>query len=180
MPLSNIGPLIEALFSNTTAALILLLLGLLIGRIFGKLAKKVLHEFQVNKVLRESGTKIPMEELIGSSVTYLTYFIAFIFALQQIGLTTTLFYIILTIFFLIVAIVFILALKDFIPNVFAGFFIHQRPLLNVGERVKVGEVEGKVKSIALIETQIITDAGDTIYIPNSLILKGMVVKAGKK
>ena len=176
MPFTNIGPFIEAIFSNTAAALIILLLGLLAGRIFGKFTKKILNELQVNKVLRESGTKLPVEEFMGSFVTYIVYFITFILALQQIGLTTTLFYIILIILFLIIAVILILALKDFVPNVIASFFIHQKSMLKKGEMIKVDEIEGRIKNIALVETQIVTKAGDTIYIPNSLLLKGKLVK----
>ncbi|MFH1331864.1 MAG: mechanosensitive ion channel domain-containing protein [archaeon] len=161
------------------AAISIVLVGLLVGYIVGRLTRRVLHELELNKVLKEQGVKIPLEELIASFVRYIIYFIALIFALGQLGLETVVFSVILGVILVIMIAFVILAFKDFIPNVTAGFFIHQQGFIKKGNRIRVSNSEGVVIHTDLTETRLKLDNGDVIYIPNSLIVKSEVVKVKK-
>ncbi|MDP6642195.1 MAG: mechanosensitive ion channel [Candidatus Nanoarchaeia archaeon] len=157
-------------------AIIILLIGFVVARILSNLTKKVLHELETNKILKgQAGVKIQIEEFSSSIIKYIIYFIAIIMALNQLGLTTTLLYILLTIILVILVGFIILAFKDFIPNIVAGFMIHQKDKIKSGDKIKVKDIEGKVVHVNLVETRIITKKKDTVYIPNSMLTKNEVI-----
>ncbi len=161
------------------AAISIVIVGLLIGYIASRLARKLLHELELNKVLKEQGVNIPLEELIASFVRYVVYFIALILALSELGLETIVFSIILGVILVVMVAFIILAFKDFIPNVTAGFFIHQQKFIKKGDRIRVRNSEGVVVHMDISETRLRLDNGDIVYIPNSLILKSEVTKIKK-
>jgi len=177
MVLEAITNAVSILSVNLIAALVILLLGIVIGRFVGKLIRRVLKEVEINKILKEeAGVKVPLEEVVSSIAKYLIYLIAVIFALDQIGLTTTILNIILGVFLLIIVVFIILAFKDFIPNLMSGLFIHQKRGLKDGDKIKVDGIEGKIEHISIIETRIKTKNGDIIFIPNSMLTKQKVIK----
>ncbi len=161
------------------AAIAILLIGFVAARIVSKIISKVLQELEINRILKEqAGIKIPVEESISSLTKYLIYFIAVIWALAELGLQTIILYILLAVFLTILISFTVLAFKDFIPNITAGFFIHQKNLVKPGDVIRVKDIEGEVLSVSLVET-IIKVNGDTVYIPNSVLTKNEIVKKEK-
>ncbi len=159
------------------AAITIIFIGLVAARVLSRIIQRLLHELEVNRILKEqAGVKIPVEEFVGSLVKYVVYFIAIVMALTQLGLKTIVFYILLVMLLLILVIFVVLAFKDFIPNMTAGFFIHQKRLVKKGDFIKVGDVEGRVVAVGLVETQIKAKNGDIIYVPNAVMTKNLVVK----
>ncbi|MBU4502040.1 MAG: mechanosensitive ion channel [Nanoarchaeota archaeon] len=162
------------------AAIAVLLIGLIAARIISKLITKILSELEVNRILKEqAGVKIPIEEFVSSLVKYLIYFIAIIWALTELGLQTVILYIILAIVLVILVSFIVLAFKDFIPNITAGFFLHQKNIIKKGDIIKVKDIEGQVMDISLVETTI-KSKGDMIYVPNSVLTKNEIIKKSKK
>ncbi len=162
------------------AAIGVLLIGLLAARIISRILSKILQELELNRILKEqAGIKIPVEEFITSLTKYLIYFLTFIWALAELGLQTAILYLVLILFLVILVSFIVLSFKDFIPNVTAGFFIHQKNLIQIGDIIKVKEIEGKVKKISLVET-ILEVNGDIVYIPNSVLTKNEIIKRKKK
>lgn len=172
----------SGVFIDVTISIIIILVGFIIGRIVGKLIQGLFHELELNNILKKAtGIKVSFEEIVGRFVSYFIYFIAIIMALNQIGITSAILYIIAGAVMVIVIVSLILAIKDFIPNVIAGFFIHQKRNLKEGDFIKVKKIEGKIIHINLVETRIKTKSNDIIYIPNSLLTKSEVrVKKKKK
>ena len=162
---------------NLIAGLVILLVGLVVGRFLGNLTRKVLHELELDRLLREQTRfKIPLEQLLGSLVKFVVYFIAIIFSLDQLGLQTAILNIILTIILIVMVVFMILAVKDFIPNLVSGLILHQKRNIKPGEKIEVNDIEGEVINITLIETKIRTKSGDIVYIPNSILTKNVVIK----
>ncbi len=166
--------------SKVIIALVIILIGFIIGRITGKLIQGILKEIELNKILEKAGLKISLEEILGHFISYFIYFIAIIMALNQIGVTTMVLNILAGGIILVIIISLLLAFKDFIPNIIAGIFIHQKRYINVGDRIKLNDVQGKIVHINLVETQIQTKDKDIIYIPNSLLTKKSVIKVKKR
>jgi len=164
---------------NLVAALLILILGVIFGNLAGKIIKKILHELELNRVLKEAGLKISIEELTASFVKYIIYFIGIIWALSQLGLATTVLEILLIIILIILVIFIILAFKDFVPNITAGIFIHQKELFKKGDVIKVKHIQGKIIETNLIETRIKAKDGDIVIIPNAMITKSEIVKKKK-
>ena len=165
-------------FDKFVIAIIILLVGFIIGRIVGNLTRKALSELEVDYILKKAANikRISLERIVSKSVEYLIYFIVIVITLNQLGLTTTALYIITGAIFLIIIVSFILAVKDFIPNLMAGFFIYTKKELSDGDRIKVGDVEGKIKHVGLIETSIETKSKDLMLVPNTLLTNSVVVK----
>jgi small conductance mechanosensitive channel len=173
--------LLSGLFTKMVVAVIILLIGFVIGKILGKIVKNLLHSIEFNQIIkRATGIRISLEEGISVFVTYFIYFLFIIMALNQLGLTTVVLHMISGAILIIIIISILLSIKDFMPNMFSGLFIHRKRFINVGDVIKVENTEGKVVHINLVETKIETDKGDIIYFPNSLLTKNKVIKLKKK
>ena|SRR3989338_7114963 len=166
-------------FINLIAALIILIVGFIVASILSKLTRKVLRDLETNKILREQAqVRLPIEEFISQAVKYVVYLVAVIWALNQIGLTTTVLQIILVTLLVIFIIFIILAFKDFIPNVVAGFIIYHKGTIKKGEQIRIKNIEGKVIHIDLTEIRLITKNKEIVHIPNSYVTKHELIKTG--
>lgn len=169
--------IVKGNLNRLIAAVVVILIGFLIARFLGKLTLKVLKELNTNKILKESlGLRVPIEQFLSKAVYYLILFIALVMALNQLGLSTIILYIILIIVLVIVVSLVILAFKDFIPNVFASFWIHQKGILKVGDKVEIKDIKGSVEEITLTEVKIRTKDKEVVLIPNSLLFKEKIKK----
>src|SRR3989344_1247513 len=176
MVLNGFEVFFSKLVVSLVAAIVILLIGLVIGRFLGNVVRRILRELELSKILKEERVKFPLEEVLSNGVKYIIYFIAVVLALNQVGLTSAIINILLGIIFVLIIIFIVLAFKDFIPNVMAAFFIHQRRDIKEGDNIKVKNIEGKIIGINLVETKIKTKSGDTIYVPNSFLTKNDVKK----
>ena len=172
--------LFSGLLTNLIVAIIVLLAGFVIGRVIGRIVQKVLHEVELDKMLYKSGFKMPLEHTLGMVTSYIIYFIAVVMALNQLGLTSVVLYIIVGGAVLLIIIATLLGIKDFIPNMIAGFFIYKKGLFREGQKIIIKNVEGKVTKINLFETELETKKGDKIYIPNSMLVKSTLVVKMKR
>lgn len=161
---------------KAVTALLIIIVCLVMGLLAKKLIKKILHELEIDKILQDEGVKLPVEDFVATITKYLIYFIGVVWALTEIGLATTILYMLLLVILVLIVIFIILAFKDFVPNMTAGFFIHQKGLIKKGDYIKVKSVEGTVIDIELVETRIKTDEGDLMLIPNSVLTKNEIIK----
>ncbi|MBW2977366.1 mechanosensitive ion channel [Candidatus Woesearchaeota archaeon] len=168
-------------FTRSVVAIIILLMGFVLGRIIGKITQKVLREIELNRIIKKAtGMKIALEEIVAKLLTYFIYFIFMIWALNELGLTTTILTMISGAALVIIILSILLAIKDFIPNAFAGFVIHRKRQIKPGDRIKTDGLQGKIARISLVETEIKTKKGDTIYIPNSILTKREIIVHKRK
>ena len=166
--------LFSGIIGKLITALIILLIGFVAGRLIGRLIDRALHEIELDNTLTKANLKLHLEHFIATAVSYLIYFLSIITALNQIGLTTIALYIIVGGAVILILIATALGIKDFIPNFLAGFFIYRKGLIKEGQYLIVQNFERTIKKISLVETQLETPKGDTIYIPNSTILKSTI------
>ncbi len=179
--ISHLPNLLSGIFTKLVVAVIIVLIGLVAGKLLGKLIHKLLHEIELNNLIKKSaGIKISMEEIISSFVTYFIYFIFIVMALNQLGLTTVVLHMISGAILIIIIISIMLSIKDFMPNMFAGLFIHKKKFIKEGDIIEVDNTKGKIAHINLVETTIETKQGDIVYVPNSLLTKKTIIKVKKK
>jgi len=168
--------LLPPIFTRSVVAIMILLLGFVLGRIIGKLTQKILHEIELNSIIKKAtGIKVALEQVVAKVLTYFIYFIAIIWALNELGLTTTILTMISGAVLILILVSFLLIIKDFIPNAFAGFMIHRKRQLKPGDKIRTDGLQGKITRISLVETEIRTSKGDIIYIPNSLLTKKQII-----
>lgn len=176
---------VEILFSKVVTrfvvAAIILLMGFIIGKIAGRLLEKILHEIEVdNLAAKTMNLKISLEQIMSKAVTGFIYFIAIIMALGQLGLATTALNLMAAAVMLFIIISMIISIKDVMPNIFAGIVIQSKRFIREGDYVKIGQVQGKIINMNLIETRVETDSDDIISIPNSNVIKSEVVRIKNK
>ncbi|MBT4174954.1 mechanosensitive ion channel [archaeon] len=165
--------------NTIVAALLIVIFGMILGNIVAKLVKRLLKELEVERVLKEQKVKFPVEDFVSSLFKYIIYIIAVIWALTQLNIATTMLYIILGLILVILISFIILAFKDIIPNFVASFVVHFRQIVKKGDYIQVDSVEGKVIEVDMQETKIKTKEGDTVMLPNSLLLKHKITKKKK-
>ena len=165
---------------NILIAIVIFLIGLVIGRLTGNFVKKILKELEINSIFkRATGVEANVSDKIGSFVSYIIYFFAGIMALTQLGLTTTVLTMIAGAVLVVIVLAFVLGVKDFIPNMIAGIMIYRKKLYSVGDYIEVGNTKGEVVNIRLNETEI-KFRGDFIFIPNSTVVKSRLKVAKKR
>jgi len=175
--ISGVGQVLSNVYLNFAVAIIILLAGLIIGRLVGRFIHRILREVELNRLLRKTtGIKFAVDEIIANFISYLIYFIAIIMALDQLGVATAVLKIISIAIILIIVASIILGVRDFFPNILAGIFIAQKRLISKGDKVRIGDIEGNIIEINIMETRIVTRKGDIIYMPNSLLTKREVIK----
>ena len=96
-------------------------------------------------------------------------------ALNSLGLTTFVLNMVFAAIILMVVISFLLAIKDFVPNLIAGFSLKRKNYLKEGDKIKIKNLEGKILKINLLETKIETTKKDLIIIPNSIFSKNEII-----
>jgi len=174
--------MIDLLSVNNTllrgaAAVIILLAGLIIANILSKLTKKLLKEFEINKIFKTKlNVTLPVENIISGTLKYLIYFITIILSLNQLGIATQVLYIILIGILIIVIAIILLSIKDLIPNVISGFLIYKQKKIKVGDIIQIKELEGKIIEINLLETKIETKNKEVVHLPNLLVTKEKIIK----
>src|SRR3989344_3955195 len=146
-------------------AIAIILIGLVFGRFIGNITKKLLRELEINRILKEQvKINIPLEEFLSASLKYIIYLVSIIIALSQIGLATTIFYILVILILVALLAFIILAVKDFVPNAVAGFIIYQKKKIKVNDIIQVNNIEGKVIELALLDTKIKVKSNDIVFI----------------
>jgi small-conductance mechanosensitive channel len=76
---------------------------------------------------------------------------------------------------LFLGVAFSLGSSSFLSNMIAGYSMNYRRLFKVGDRVKIGEVNGEVTAVRLQVTHVRTIRNEEVTIPNSVILNTHVI-----
>ncbi|MBS1266671.1 MAG: hypothetical protein MAG795_00639 [Candidatus Woesearchaeota archaeon] len=178
--INNFRRILTNVYANIILAFILLLGGIILAKVIGRVIEKLLKEIELNRFIKKTTSlKISVEELIANIVTYFLYFISVVAALDQLGIATTVLHFISIAAIIIVVSSILIGLRDFFPNVLAGIHLYQKRILEEGDKIKVGDVKGTVVKVSMTEIRIKTKKQDIIYIPNSLLIKQKVTKLKK-
>ncbi len=154
------------------AAIVIILIGIIIARVLSRILKKILRELETDRIIKkQTGFNLKLQKRVPSITKYLIYFIALVTALNQLGITATVIFIIILIIAILIIISIILTFKNLIPNIRAGLKIYKNKTIKLEQKIKIRNTEGIVKEINLTQTRIQLKNKETIYVPNSLITK---------
>lgn len=141
--------------------LVIIISGLIIGRILGKITKKVLFDLQLK-------SRFKLHRLMENAVKYSIYVLAVFLAIKHSGITDILINVgVIVALFLLLLLAFLLCL-DLVRNSLAGVFVHKN--IEEGNKIKLDGIEGKVEKISLIKTRIKSN-GEIFLVPNCFIKK---------
>lgn len=172
--LTNVTSVVDTAQSyiyTVAIGLVILLIGFALGILTKKLILKILKEVELNKIMSRVGIKHDLEGGISSIVMYLIYLATIIIFLDHFKIGSIVLYIILGALLMLLILTLLVGLKDVIPNFMAWLILQKRGNIKVGKKIDVKEISGEVEKIGFLETEIKTDSGDVLYVPNNLFLK---------
>ncbi len=179
--LNYVWQTINPILNRLVVAVIILFLGFIVGKIIGKLIERGLKEVSLDKGLKKAiNLKVSLEKGISSFASFFIYLVAIIMALDSLGLTSSVLIMISAAIIVVIVISFILAIKDYVPNIIAGIRIKNKGFIEIGDYVKVKDIEGRVIKVNLNETELETKNKDIIFVPNSMFVKEEVYKRKRK
>ena len=178
--LGYLNTTISPFLTKLIVAVIILLIGFIIARIIASIVYKLLHEFELNNALEKAGIKLNLEDIIKLFVIYLIYFIAIIWALTELGLSTIILNILFAAVIIVIIIAILLGIKDFIPNALAGLSMSKKGIIKEGDFIKFNGLEGTVKKINIVDTEVRTKKKEIIIVPNINLKKKAVLIRKKK
>lgn len=167
---------LKAAASKAVIAALILLVGVVLARLIERLVRYALYQVRLDKALLSRGFSLPVEALIGNIVKYALYFVTFVVALNEVHITSQVVTVIAFAVIVVVVVSIALGIKDFIPNIWAGFWLYRRRFFQAGDVIEVNGVEGTVVSVDVLETQVRTRNGDTMFLPSSLLLHSQITK----
>lgn len=153
------------------AAFVVILIGIVLGNILARITKTLINGLEIEKVLKSQGYRLPLEEGISGIVRYIVIITAIVWAVFQFGFSRIILIVLLVISLILLIAFIILAVKDFLPNLTAGFYLHHKDYVKEGEYIKSKSAEGKVIETGALETKIKTNNGEILIIPNSILSK---------
>jgi len=162
---------VQSYFYTILVGIVILLIGFGLGILVKKLLKKVLKEIELNRIMNKVGVTYNLEGGISSIVSYLIYLITIVFFLNQLGITSIVLYLIIGAILMLIILTFLVGLKDVIPNFISWLYLQKKDKIKEGRKVEVKEIYGIVEKIGFLETEIKTENGDILYVPNSLFMK---------
>ncbi|RJQ15506.1 hypothetical protein C4573_05090 [Candidatus Woesearchaeota archaeon] len=177
--LSNAFSTLSPIILNMVIALVILLLGFIIGKVLSNLVKRLLRHVKLDdsliKVIR---IDLNLESFAAAVVSFVIYFLTVIAALNQVGLLGWVIKVITYAVVMVILVMILLGLKDFIPNMVAGFYVKGTMHLRVGRKVHIDSVQGTILSVNLVAIAVETAQKDRVLVPFSLLLKNKVLLSG--
>ncbi len=170
---SNLNPYLNRL----AFAILILLVGFILGKLLGRFVRRVLDELDMDAALKKTvGIKVSVSKVLSSFSAFIVYFVTVILFLNSLGLTTAVLNAISIGVIVLIMISAALAIRDLVPNLTAGFAIHTKQKISVGNQIEMEGIKGKVIEVSLLDTQIRTSSGDIVFIPNSILIKKVLRK----
>ncbi|MFA6072740.1 MAG: mechanosensitive ion channel domain-containing protein [Candidatus Woesearchaeota archaeon] len=158
------------LLTNMIIAIIILLLGFVVGKMLGSALNKIFLTLSFGKKVKK-GKNNSFAKGFSSLISLCTYIIAVILALQQLGITLIVLKAVLAILLIFVLGATLFASIDFLMNLFFGIKILTSKKFKKGDTIKIKKIEGTIQTIKLSHTRLKTKSGDTFIIPNRLFFK---------
>jgi len=143
-------------------AIIILIIGRWVAKLFGKVTQRVMEKREIDETLRH---------FVGNLIYYALLTFVVLAALSQLGIQTTSFIAVIGAAGLAVG----LALQGSLSNFASGFLMILFRPFKVGDFIEGAGVAGTVESLQIFTTQLRTPDNKKIIIPNSSLTGGNIV-----
>ncbi len=159
-----VSTVVVAFLPRLFVAVIVLVVGLIVGDKLGLL---------VDERLR--GVKLPEVGLVPLLVKWSTVYVAALIALAQVGVATTALVVLLAGYLASVIVLGAVAFRDLLASGSAGLYLLLTEPYAIGDRVRIGDVEGVVQEIDVFATHVESD-GEVYLVPNRRALTDGVAR----
>jgi len=167
----GIVEIVKAYAGQVLQGIVILLIGFGLGVLSRKFALKIFREFNLNKFLGKIGITNDIENIVSIIISYVIYLFTIIIFLEKLLIKSLVLYLIAGGVITLLILSLLVGLKDVIPNFVGWIYLQRKKKIKEGKRVDVREISGRVERVGYLETEIKTDNGDILYVPNSLFLK---------
>lgn len=157
-------------------ALIILLSGIIIGKIVGKIVYVALNKIQLDDLANFAGINLSLEKTFSNFISYVIDFIFIVLAISQLGITTTIINYIVIVLLIIIGISILFVIKYALTNFSSFYVISKNKMFEIGDEIEIKNIKGKIEKITLTETIVKTENEDIVYIPNNIIVNEIVKK----
>ena len=158
----------EFIVSTVLSAGITFFVGFIIARFAGKIIKIILHEADVDIFFRKIGYDFSAEEFASKIIEFTVYTGTIAIVLNQFGVLKLIIILLIVLIFLTLLLASIINFKEAIPNFVARLQISN---IQIGDKIKINQLKGKVAEIRLFHTKIISENKETFYVPNVVMRK---------
>ena len=158
-------------FNKILVGIVILLVGFGIGILVKKILDRVLKEVELNRIMGKVGLTHNLESILSNIIAYLVYLFTIEFFLQHLGIGSYVLLIIVGAVLMLIILTFLVGMKDVIPNFIGWLYIQKKGKMKEGHHVNIREIGGRVERIGFMETEIKTERGDILYVPNALFMK---------
>ncbi|HLD00650.1 MAG TPA: mechanosensitive ion channel domain-containing protein [Candidatus Nanoarchaeia archaeon] len=169
--ISGVVQTAQIYFKSILIGVVILLVGFSLGVLAKKILQRILKEVELNKIISTVGINFNAETFLSSVASFIIYLVTIVLFLNHLNITSVVLYIVVGAILMLIILTFLVGLKDVIPNFIAWFHIQRQGKIKEGSKVEVREITGRVEKIGYLETEIKTEYGDVLYVPNSLFLK---------
>jgi hypothetical protein len=153
---------------------VIIMTGLIASHFVSRIVGLVIRKFNWVEKIRKYGIKNP-DTFVEAASHYIILAIAFIFALNRLGILTTIVSIVGLTFATIVVILLALNFKDIILNFFYGaVFRGLNRKIKKNTFIKAGDIYGEVKRLGLVEVELLNKKKETVMIPYSHLVKSKI------
>ena len=169
--ISGVVQTAQIYFKSILIGVVILLVGFSLGVLAKKILQRILKEVELNKIISTVGINFNAETFLSSVASFIIYLVTIVLFLNHLNITSVVLYIVVGAILMLIILTFLVGLKDVIPNFIAWFHIQRQGKIKEGSKVEVREITGRVEKTGYLETEIKTEYGYVLYVPNSLFLK---------
>ena len=177
MSSSTIIPYEHTLFADILIAILLLLIGLVVGRIVQRLILALLNVLDLDKLFnKQTGFRFSISHLIAGVFRYSIYLVFIIMAINALGITKTITWIVIVILALVVGLSVLLGINDVLANVYAGMIVrwqHKAPLQKIIV-IREKNIRGKVLSHHALSVVLEIKKNEHVHVPYMLLMTSKV------
>ena len=146
--------------------IIIILLGLIVSKVINNIIKKSIKELELSKLFKKADINFNPNKFLPSLSKYIIYLLTILIALNAVGITRIVLWIIGGILVFLILFYIIVSIRDLIPNWYHGFKVKKK--YKVGDILKYKKIKGKVIYMNSVELQVQTDK-EVVYIPFRLL-----------
>lgn len=171
---------VNPLLINIVMAVLIFLLGIVVGKIVEKLLLKLFDLIELNKLIAKIIRAKPViDMIIAKIVAYAIYVIALVMALNRLSLTSAVITTIVIAIIIVMILFLIFGINDLFANLFAGLILRFRRKIKVGDHVRIDDkdrkIEGHIISMNILNMRLETGKEEVVFVPNMAVFKSEIV-----
>ncbi len=160
-------------------AFLWVILGMVIGKVLGNIARRWLKMVDWGRRFKiRDEEKVEIAYYVSVVLRFICYSGGIVYGLRQLGVSSRFLIGVLIVVVVLVGIFIVLAVKDYIPNMLAGWYIKRTQKLKKGDKITLKNIQGEIVHIGWLETKM-QAKDELVFIPNAVLNKSELTKESK-